>query len=220
MTPSISFSWLDLTTTIPNKRLKIEHLSNSELILVCQQGKQPDRVAFAELLRRHQSYVDKILYNLASDWTDRADLAQEIWIKVYKYLKRLHEPNKFKAWLSRIATNVFYDQLRKRKKEKNTYSLDAFFLTDEGDISLDLPSNEPLPQDRLNTNEFYDFLQMAISTLPESFRVTILLREIQELNYEEIADITGVSIGTVKSRIARARQRLQVILKPYLERNT
>lgn len=217
MTAYISSSWSTLTGVIANKRVKIEHLSNSELIVRCQEGKQPDRVAFAELLRRYQSYVDKILYNLAPDWQDRADLAQEVWIRVYKYIKRLQEPNKFQSWLSRITTNIFYDQLRKRKRLATPYSLDASFETDDGEISWDIPSDLPSPEDNLTTNEFYDVLQKAMADLPETFRSTIIMREIQELNYEEIAKITGVSLGTVKSRIARARNKLQSILQPYLE---
>lgn len=216
MTASISLSWSTLTGVIPLKRVKIEQLSNSDLIIRCQQGKQPDRVAFAELLRRYQSYVDKILYHLAPDWQDRADLAQEVWIRVYKYLKRLQEPSKFKSWLSRITTNIFYDQLRKRKRVATPFSLDASFQTDEGEMNWEIASDSPSPEDNLNTTEFYDLLQKAIADLPETFRSTIILREIQGLNYEEIAEITGVSLGTVKSRISRARNKLQSILQPYL----
>lgn len=217
MTASISLSWSTLTGIIPSKRVKIEQLSNSELIVRCQEGKQPDRVAFAELLRRYQSYVDKILYHLAPDWQDRADLAQEVWIRVHKYIKRLQDPNKFKSWLSRITTNIFYDQLRKRKRIATPYSLDATFQTDDGEMSWELPSDNPSPDDTLATTEFYDLLQKAIAELPEIFRTTIVLREIQGLNYDEIAEITGVSLGTVKSRISRARNKLQSMLKPYLE---
>lgn len=217
MTASISLSWSTLKGVIPQKRVKLEQLSNSELIIFCQKGKKPDRVAFTELLRRYQSYVDKILYNLAPDWQDRADLAQEVWIRVYKYIHKLQEPNKFKGWLSRITTNIFYDHLRKRKRVTNPYSLDAALKTDDGEVNWEIASDCPSPEDSLTTREFYDLLQKAIADLPETFRSTIILREIQGLNYEEIAEITGVSLGTVKSRISRARQKLQSLLQPYLE---
>ena len=199
--------------------MKVEQLSNTDLIVRCQQGSQPDRIAFAELLRRYQSYVDKILYNLAPDWQDRSDMAQEVWIRVYKKIKSLQEPSKFKGWLSRIATNLFYDQLRKRKRMNTPLSLDAPITTEDDELKWDLPSDLPSPEENLTTNEFYAQLRQAIADLPETFRTTIVLREIQGLSYEEIAEITQVSLGTVKSRIARARNRLQLLLKPYLDSN-
>ncbi|MBF2056741.1 MAG: sigma-70 family RNA polymerase sigma factor [Cyanobacterium sp. T60_A2020_053] len=217
MVSSISLSWCSLSIAIPRSRVKIDQLSNTDLIVRCQEGSQPDRIAFAELVNRYQSYVDKILYNLAPDWQeDRADLAQEVWIRVYKNIKRLQEPVKFKGWLSRITTNLFYDQLRKKKRHLPPLSMDASISANE-DMKWDIPSDLPLPEDNLSTSEFYDLLHQAIASLPEAFRTTIILREIQGLSYEEIADITKVSLGTVKSRIARARNRLQILLKPYLE---
>lgn len=194
-----------------------EQLSNYDLILRCQQGLRPNRAAFAELLRRYQSHVDKLLYHLAPDWSDRADLAQEVWIRVYRNIRRLNDPKKFKGWLGRIVTNLFYDELRKRKRVQPALSLDAPRTLDDGEVDWDVPTNEPSPVDTMMTQEFYDHLQQAIVDLPEVFRTTIVLREIQGLAYEEIAEITGVSLGTVKSRIARARQRLQSDLLTYIE---
>ena len=193
-----------------------EELSNYDLVLCCQQQFRPNRAAFAELLRRYQSHVEKLLYHLAPDWSDRADLAQEVWIRVYRNIRRLKDPKKFKGWLGRIVTNLFYDELRKRKRVESTLSLDAPRILDDGEVDWDLPTNEPSPVDTMMTREFYAHLKQAITELPEVFRTTIVLREIQGLAYEEIAEMTGVSLGTVKSRIARARQRLQSDLQKYL----
>ena len=184
------------------KSLSVEKLSNYDLIVRCQQGSQPDRLAFAELLKRYESHVNRLFYHLAPDWQERADLAQEVWIRVYRNIKRLQEPAKFRGWLSRIVTNLFYDELRKRKRHKTPISLDAPIRTGDGEMSWELPSQMPNPTDDLATQEFYDQLRKAISQLPETFRTTIVLREIQGLPYEEIAEITGASLGTVKSRIA------------------
>jgi RNA polymerase sigma-70 factor (ECF subfamily) len=96
-------------------------------------------------------------------------------------------------------------------------SLDAPVRINDGEMSWELPSELPSPTDNLATKEFYDQLQDAIADLPETFRTTIVLREIQGLPYEEIAEITGVSLGTVKSRIARARLKLQSNLQNYLQ---
>ncbi|CCQ51188.1 sigma-70 family RNA polymerase sigma factor [Crocosphaera watsonii WH 8501] len=194
-----------------------EKLSNYDLIVKCQEGAKPDRVAFAELLNRYQSHVDRILYHLAPDWQDRADLAQEVWIRVYRNIKRLNEPVKFRGWLSRIATNLFYDELRKRKRVSHPISLDAPRRVDDGEIEWDIVSDYPSPDDDLATREFYERLKVAIADLPEAFRTTIILREIEGLAYEEIAEMTGVSLGTVKSRIARARGKLQTVLKKYVD---
>ena len=191
-------------------------LSNYDLILQCQIGHRPDKAAFAELLRRYQSHVDKVLYHLAPDWQDRADLAQEVWIRVYRNIHRLNEPVKFRGWLSRIATNLFYDELRKRKRTSYPVSLDASLTVKDGEMSWEIASDSPGPDENLTTREFYDRLHAAIAALPEVFRTTIMLREIQGMAYEEIAEITGVSLGTVKSRIARARSRLQFQLQNYL----
>ena len=100
----------------------------------------------------------------------------------------------------------------------NEVSLDAPRRLKDGEISWELPSELPSPTDSLSTREFYEKLQSAISDLPEAFRITIVLREIDGLPYEEIAEITGVSLGTVKSRIARARLKLQSILQNYVDR--
>lgn len=217
---SISLSWSNSSIPFLKQKVKVEQLSNTDLILKCQEGKQPDRTAFAELLRRYQSYVDKILYNLAPDWQDRADLAQEVWIKVYRKIGTLQDANKFKGWLGRITTNLFYDQLRKKKRFTPPLSLDASPTHDDDNLTWDLPSDLPLPEDNLTTVEFYEQLKQALIDLPEVFRTTIVLREIQGLSYDEIAEITQVSLGTVKSRIARARNRLQLLLKPYLDNHS
>ena len=210
-------SWSTVEAAVPRIPVQPEKLANYDLILQCQVGTRPEKAVFAELLRRYQTHVDKVLYHLAPDWSDRADLAQEVWIRVYRNIHRLQEPCKFRGWLSRIATNLFYDELRKRKRVSTPLSLDAPRTMDDGEMDWDLASADPGPAEDLVTREFYDQLRTAIADLPEVFRTTIVLREIEGMAYEEIADITGVSLGTVKSRIARARQRLQSQLKNYLE---
>lgn len=217
MSQSIPRSWSTIEITQSQSFVSPDRLSNYDLILRCQDGLVPDRSAFTELLRRYQSHVDKLLYHLAPDWQDRADLAQEVWIRVYRNIKRLNEPLKFRGWLSRIATNLFYDELRKRKRVNHPVSLDAPRRVEDGEIDWDIVSEYPNPDEHMTTREFYEQLHIAIADLPEAFRTTIVLREIDGMAYEEIAEITGVSLGTVKSRIARARAKLQSVLQMYLE---
>lgn len=192
-------------------------LTNAELVLLCQQRSQPEGMVFAELLRRYQGHVDKLLYHLAPEWSDRSDLAQEVWIRVYRNIKRLQEPSRFKGWLGRITTNLFYDELR-RRRSSSLVSLDAPRVVEDGSMDWELPTPVPGPVDNLMTQEFYHHFRKAIAELPEVFRTAIILREVDGLSYEEIATRTGVTLGTVKSRIARARQRLQSQLLPYLGR--
>ncbi len=200
----------------PKVLVPVQQLAVQDLVERCQKGLHPDRAAFAELLRRHQVYVDRLLYHLAPEWSDRSDLAQEVWLRVYRSIKKLQETSKFRGWLSRITTNLFYDELRKRKRYRPALSLDAKIPTAEGNLDWDLPTPGQGPQEILATQEFYDRLHQAIAELPEVFRTTIILREIEGLSYEEIAECLKVSVGTVKSRIARARRRLQEELYPFL----
>ena len=217
MSLSLPISWSRAEANETKSVVSPEKLSNYDLIVCCQAGSQPDKVAFSELLRRYQSHLNRLFYHLAPDWQERADLAQEVWIRVYRNINRLQDPAKFRGWLSRIATNLFYDELRKRKRVSQPLSLDAPRYVEDGEMSWELPDDAPSPNDDLATREFYEHLQTAIADLPETFRTTIVLREIEGLPYEEIAEITGVSLGTVKSRIARARLKLQSVLQNYID---
>jgi RNA polymerase sigma factor (sigma-70 family) len=217
MSQETPVSWSAVEAIASHAILPADKLSNFDLILQCQSGLRPGKNVFAELIRRYHPHVEKVLYHLAPDWTDRADLAQEVWIRVYRNIKRLQEPEKFRGWLSRIATNLFYDELRKRKRVSTPLSLDAPLNVADGEMDWEIAADGPSPDDQLATQEFYEQLREAIADLPEAFRTTIVLREIEGMSYEEIAELTGVSLGTVKSRIARARQRLQSQLQPYLE---
>jgi RNA polymerase sigma-70 factor (ECF subfamily) len=218
MSYSFSTPWSSARSALSSLRHDAPtQLSNYELIQRCQQQHRPDKAAFAELVKRYQSYVEKLLYHLAPDWSDRADLTQEVWIRVYRNLHKLQTIERFKSWLGRITTNLFYDELRKRKRHQSPLSLDAPRRLSDGEMDWEVASEAPNPVDILMTQEFYAELEQAIAGLPEVFRTTIVLREIQGLSYEEIAEITSTSLGTVKSRIARARQRLQQDLDLYLK---
>jgi RNA polymerase sigma-70 factor, ECF subfamily len=123
------------------------------------------------------------------------------------------------VWLNRIITNLFYDELRKRPRQLSTISLDApAFEFEEGanPLTQDIPDQKEQPEIRLLEGELDKKIQEAIAALPEQFRTMIVLREIQGHSYEEIASLTHANLGTVKSRLARARLRLQETLKPYL----
>ena len=215
------FRFAVIDQQLSDKQLSVSKLSNYDLILRCQEGLTPNSEAFTELTHRYQSNLEKTLYHLTPYWQDRDDLAQEVWIRVYHNIKRLNDPMNFRGWLRRIATNLFYDELRKRKRVSHPISLDDLRLFEEGKIGWDywdwVISDYPIPTDTLATTEINEFLRLAIADLPETLRTTIILREIDGMSYEKIAELTGVSIGKIKYRMAKARAKLREVLKNYLD---
>ncbi|MFR1672917.1 MAG: sigma-70 family RNA polymerase sigma factor, partial [Candidatus Gastranaerophilaceae bacterium] len=123
----------------------------------------------------------------------------------------------FKSWLNQIVTNLFYDELRKSQRRPDTVSID-----DENDespsyaVKFQLLDKKCKPHEKCMSTELEKVIKDAILELPEQFRIAIILRELQGLSYEEIAEATHSSVGTVKSRIARARGKLQEGLKSYI----
>jgi len=109
MNQSVSASWSSIKTV--DSPVPAEKLSNVDLVLQCQAGYRPDKAAFSELLRRYQPHVERVLYHLAPDWQDRSDLVQEVWIRVYRNIKRLQEPIKFRGWRSLICQKSFARRL-------------------------------------------------------------------------------------------------------------
>jgi RNA polymerase sigma-70 factor (ECF subfamily) len=208
------FRFAVIDQKLSNRQLSVAKLSNYDLILRCQEGLTPDSAAFKELTHRYQANVERILYRLAPDWQDRDDLAQEVWIVVHNRLKTLNDPVNFRVWLHHIAMNIFRNELRRRKRVSNSISLDTPRRVNYGEIDWEIFFDNPSPDENLATAEFDECLLAAILDLPETFRTPIVLR-IDGMSYEEIAELTGVSIGTVIARIARAIAKLQAVLNTY-----
>ena len=189
--------------------------SDAELVLLCQ---QKDPVAFEVLVKRHQRAVFNLLYQLAPDWNNTSDMAQEVFIRAWRSIHNLRNPRAFRSWLNQIATNLFYDELRKRPKNIHTVSMDEGMDSDDFDDNLtrDIADTSALPDECVQRQELVEAIHAAMAELPEPFRVAIVLRELQGLSYEEIAFLTRSEMGTVKSRIARARTKIQQLLAPYL----
>lgn len=190
------------------------HKEDAELVLLCQRNK--DQAAFEVLVRRYQRTVYALLYKLAPDWTDLPDLAQEAFIRIWRGIEKLQNPNAFKPWLSQIVTNLFYDELRKRPRRTPVLSLDQPINDEEDSASRDIPDPTAGPDEMVHRKDIREMVEEAISTLPKQFRTAIILREMQDLPYDEIARITNTDLGTVKSRIARARAKIQSKLRPLI----
>lgn len=190
--------------------------TDADLISLCQ---KKDSRAFEELIKRHQRTVYALLYRLAPDWNDTSDLAQEVFIRMWRSIGNLRNPSAFRSWLSQIVTNLFYDELRKRPRQLPTISMDEPLDSDEGGdaTTRDIKDKSAGPDELCQRNELTLMVRQAMSKLPEQFRTAIILREFEGLSYEEIALITDTEIGTVKSRIARARAKIQEMVSPYLK---
>lgn len=189
--------------------------TDAELVLLCQKH---DEGAFEELIKRHQRTVYSLLYKLAPEWADTADLAQEAFIRIWRGIDKLQNARSFRSWLTQIVTNLFYDELRKRPRQLPTLSLDQSFDNedDQETGTRDVKDTTAGPDELYQRKELNVIVQKAMSSLPEQFRTVIVLRELEGLSYEEIAVLTKTDLGTVKSRISRARTKIQSMLVPYL----
>lgn len=176
--------------------------SEADLIAKCQEG---DRQAFNRLVMHYQNLVYSFLYRLAPNWNDIDDLAQEVFVRVFHSIKKLKDRTQFKGWLYRIAVRVFIDEQRRWKKRKERFVSDEQLLETRTDL------NET-PAQLLEQEQLQRRLQKALDRLPEEYRLAIVLREMQGLSYQEIANALKCSINTVRSRIFRGRQHLRRML--------
>ena len=193
----------------------ISQYDDEALVIACQSG---NREAMESLVKKHQRSVYSLLYQLAPDWSDNSDLAQEVFIRVYRGIHSLRNPKTFRSWLNQIVVNLFYDELRRRPRRLPTVSIDAPIESENGESDLvrEIPDPALKPDEQSLVQELDQLIKKAMAQLPEQFRTAIVLRELQGLSYEEIAEAIGCELGTVKSRIARARGRLQEVLSPYV----
>lgn len=197
-----------------------EIYKNMPMIDLVIKSQHDDRIALEELVKRNERIVYSTFYHLDPNRVDIADLVQEVLYRMSRAIKSLKNPKTFKFWLNQIITNLFYDELRKKTKRLATISMDTPYLdSDEGvsGMTRDIADLTKAPEETTLGSELDKKIREAIENLPEQFRIVIVLRELQGLSYEEIAAITGINIGTVKSRLARARAKLQDQIKPYLQ---
>ena len=193
-------------------KLQYKKMALEELVVLAQQN---DFKALEELIRREQKNVFAAFSYLCKKREEVSDLTQEALLRVAKNIQNLKNPKLFKSWLNQIITNLFYDELRKSQRKLDTVSLDDE-SEDYAPIKFQLLDKKCKPHEKCISSELEKIIKNAILELPEQFRIAIILRELQGLSYEEIAKATHSSIGTVKSRIARARGKLQEDLKAYI----
>ena len=185
----------------------------SDLIISAQNSNYD---AIEELIKREQKNIYASFCYLGAPPAGIADLTQEALFRMSKNIKNLKNPKMFKSWLGQIVTHLYYDELRKKQRCPACVSIDSYWINDDNDKTLNICDNHLNPDEKTTGKELTDIIRHMICTLPENFKIVIILRELQGLSYEEIAEITHTNVGTVKSRIARARNKLQECLKPYI----
>ncbi len=168
--------------------------------------------AFDELVASYETTVHRLLSQLNVTAGDIEDLTQEVFLRVFRNLHRFRGQSSFYTWLYRITINVFFDHNKKRKRADARLTRLQHALIDVSDQRPETDDPFRATYDAITNQTF----SAAIATLPELFRDVVAMREVDDLSYEEIALATGISIGTVRSRLSRARARLKEVLRPAL----
>ena len=181
------------------------------LIQAAQEG---DVNAFNRLVAEYQTQVYNLAYRIMGEAASADDAAQEAFIAAYKNLRR-YRGGSFRAWLLRIVTNACYDELRRRKR-RPAASLEALAVVDKGpdaDAEGSLASAEESPEDYVQRRELARSIQDCLDHLPEDMRSVVVMSDVMDMEYAEIALSLEAALGTVKSRLSRARARLRDCLR-------
>ncbi len=195
---------------------KLEVAEETELVSMFLQGEEK---AFEELVRRYQTRLFNFIYRTVGDRERSEDLVQEVFIRVWRNLHRFDRSKKFSTWIYTIASNLAKNELRNRSRNPLVFfaALEANNTRDYTELPLQFEDSRLGPERLLQKRDLRVLVEDAIArmTTPH-FREVFILRELEGRSYEEIAQITGVNLGTVKSRLNRARNAFVAIIGPYI----
>jgi RNA polymerase sigma-70 factor (ECF subfamily) len=178
---------------------------DAALIRRCQRG---DQGAMNELIQAYQKHVFSLAFRLSNNYDDAQDIAQEAFIRVFNAIGNFRGDANFTTWIYRIVHNVFLDE-RKKQRVRDHSSLDEYLDLEDSSVARQIEDPSPGPEDAVEQRERHDVVVEAVMQLPENQRVMIALYHFQGRSYEEIAAIMQLPIGTVKSRLNRARLALK-----------
>lgn len=184
-----------------------------ELVKRCQAG---DRAGFDELVRKHHALAYNIAYRMLGDHDRAADATQSAMLRAYRAIARFRHDASFSTWLYRIVTNVCLDQIRRQERGARSLTLvgeDDGAALDE----MDVPDNSNDPGASAEQQERREFVQAALLRLAPDHRAVLVMYDLSGLSYEEIAQALEIPLGTVKSRLNRARHALKEELAPHME---
>ena len=182
----------------------LRDLTDIELIAGAVKGRED---GFEELVRRYQRPIVGYVFRMLGDYDSSLDVTQEVFIKVYNSLARYSSEYKFSTWLYRIAHNAAIDHMR--RNSVNSQSLET--ESEDGAYQLQLESSGPTPEQDHQRSEWRAEIDSVIKRLPGPYRELIVLRHSQDMSYDEIAEVTGLPLGTVKNRLFRAREMMREI---------
>lgn len=169
-------------------------------------ARQGDQGGFEELVRLYEKRVLALTLRMCKNPEDAAEAAQEAFFAAWQGLKNFREESSFSTWLYRLASNACVDLLRREGRRQAAVSLD------DEELNLDIPASIPTPQEEAERRELGEWIEEGLLALPPEYRAVLVLREIHQLRYEEIAAALELDMGTVKSRISRGRKRLRRFL--------
>ena len=172
-------------------------------IAAAQKG---DQEAFAQLVLRYEKRVLALTARMCSNPADAEEAAQEAFLSAWQGLPFFRGDSSFSTWLYRLASNACVDMLRREGRHRSNLSLD------DEDAAIDLPDHALSPHGEAERSELRQQIEEGLAALPPDYRQVLVLRELHQRSYDEISDILSLDIGTVKSRISRARKRLRKIL--------
>jgi len=201
---------------INRDRARWKDLTDEELMFRVQDG---ESACFDVLVERYRDRLFNYLFRLTSSRDEAEEIAQEALVKAYIHAGKYKTIARFSTWLYTIATNLVRNRIRSKKRAPIIFSLWGRGLDDgEEEKTIDIVDASRSAEDKLNDSELSEVIGEAIKKIPEKYRASFVLREINQLSYEEIAAVTGLKLGTVRSRINRARNYFRQIVEPILDK--
>jgi RNA polymerase sigma-70 factor (ECF subfamily) len=198
------------------EKAKLKDLTDEQLMFRVQDGHS---ASFDILVERYKIRLFNYLFRLVSNRDEAEEIAQEAFVKAYIDAEKYKTIAKFSTWLYTIATNLVRNRMRSKSRKPTILSLWSKGRYDgEEEKPIDIIDTGRSPEEQMNDSELSDIINQAIEKIPDKYRTSFVLREINQLSYEEIAAVTGLKLGTVRSRINRARNCFRQIIEPILEK--
>ena len=195
-------------------RKALGELNDSEVVRAFLEG---DQRAFGELVRRYDNRLLNFVYRTVGDRERAQDLVQETFVRVYRHLGRFDQSKKFSTWVYTIASNLAKNELRNRSRNPLVLFQTIKKNWEADHRPLEWEDTQYKPDDLFRKRHLKEKVEEAVAQLPEHHRIVFVLRELEGKTYEEIADITGCNLGTVKSRLNRARNNFAQIIAPMVD---
>ena len=189
--------------------------SKAEDLILIEEALKGNQASYERLMKKYYQLIHNLVYRMISRKEDVEDLTQEAFIKAFNSLHNFDKQFAFSTWLFKIATNNAIDYLRKKKLA--TFSIDKDFDSEDNDMKFEIPDIEYKPDRLLIDEQMKIVLDQAIQSLPDKYRLVIVMRHKQEKEYEEIAQELNIPLGTVKAHIFRGRELLNKYLKDKIK---